>query len=626
MKILFSLILFFISQNLYSQNKFSDTTRKIPFDTNVIKNQTRLSNTSDVFSYDSLYIWNDKRSLSEIMDERPGYFIFDMGLGERNDINYNGRYSSETGIFRDGIQINDNFYQGFDRQNISVNEIDKIEEISDVSSFFYGINTFSKSINIISKDIFQPRPFSQLRFSQDRFGSLFADFIFSQPFSRKTNVQLGITNHSADGRYDNSDYNIWSGRGRVNFFLSPKFNAKLNFYLNNFKRGLNDGLIYSPVAGNLENDEAPVINPNANEHLENYYYDMTLTGRFFKNKNSLTKLIMYSNNSLRNIFNPDDSTYFSDIYPEAYSHSIIYGLDVSQNLSILNNKNISSDFLVGGNIYLNFFDGNFFNKFQNNYYSLKGKYDFSYKTFFISAFARYDLLGGESYGSGGTEAGLKLIQFKDFAFEINGGFSQTNYLIPNKIRNVFRSSVQEIIYVPRNFYEAGIALNFKGFKLSGEVYKSTTDYYGSPYGVNSNLTWISKYTDITVSYNYSNDKMFPENYIKSDLAYKGILFRGKLNIKTGFNLKYYNIKNIIDQSQIRYSIVYPYPYENIFPQQNQFIADFYIGARIGKANINLTIANILNSLVYNAYVFPLDNRGGLLNSISRFTIVWDFIN
>ena len=123
MKILFSLILLFVFQNLYSQNKLQttakDTTHKFPFDTNRIKNQTLLSNTSDVFSYDSLYIWNDKRTLSEIMDERPGFFIFDMGLGERNDLNYNGSYSSETGVFRDGIQINDNFYQGFDIQNIS---------------------------------------------------------------------------------------------------------------------------------------------------------------------------------------------------------------------------------------------------------------------------------------------------------------------------------------------------------------------------------------------------------------------------------------------------------------------------------------------------------------------------
>ncbi len=625
MKILFSLILFFVSQNLYSQNKFSDTTRKIPFDTNKIKNQTRLSNTSDVFSYDSLYIWNDKRTLSEIMDERPGYFIYDMGLGERNDINYNGKYSSETGIFRDGIQINDNYYQGFDIQNISVNEIDKIEEISSVSSFFYGINTFSKSINIISKDIFRPKPFSQLRFSQDRFGSLFADFIFSQPFSRKANVQLGITNHSADGRYDNSDYGIWRGRGRINFFLSPKFNAKLNFYLVNFERGLNDGLIYSPVSADLEDDEAPVINPTANEHLENYYYDLTLTGRFFKNRNLLTTLKLYSNNSLRQLLNPDDSTYFSDSYPNAYSHSVVYGVDVSQNLSFVHNKNITSDFLVGGNIYMNLFDGNFFNDFRNNYYSLKGKYDFIYKTLLLSAFARYDNLAGENYGSAGSEVRWAIIKNNNFIFELNGGFNQTNYLILNRTVNVFRTEYDYIQNVPRNFYETGMSVTLNGFKLSGEYYKSATDYYGSPYGVNSNITWITKYSDITVTYNYSNNELFPANYIKSDLAYKGILFRGKLKIKTGFNLKYYNILNIIEQNQPDYSIIYPYP-SGTFPQQNQFIADFYVGARIGKANVNLTIANILNSLVYNAYVFPLDDRGGLLNSISRFTIVWDFIN
>ena len=87
MKVLFSLVILFISQYLYSQDKLSDTTHKVPFDTNKIADQTLLSNSSDVFSYDSLYIWNDKRTLSEIMDERQGFFIFDMGLGDRNALN-----------------------------------------------------------------------------------------------------------------------------------------------------------------------------------------------------------------------------------------------------------------------------------------------------------------------------------------------------------------------------------------------------------------------------------------------------------------------------------------------------------------------------------------------------------
>jgi hypothetical protein len=100
MKIFLTFVILFISlnQNLFSQNNKQDSalkkyTVRIPFDTNKIKEATLLSRSSDVFSYDSLYIWNDKRTLSEIMNERAGYFINDFGLGGRNLINYNG-YSS----------------------------------------------------------------------------------------------------------------------------------------------------------------------------------------------------------------------------------------------------------------------------------------------------------------------------------------------------------------------------------------------------------------------------------------------------------------------------------------------------------------------------------------------------
>ncbi|MDQ3019200.1 MAG: TonB-dependent receptor plug domain-containing protein [Bacteroidota bacterium] len=622
MKIYFVAILFFISQGLFSQNTFSDSTRKIPFDTNKIKDAVLLSKTSEIFSYDSLYIWNDKRSLSEIMDERPGYFIYDFGLGGKNDINYNGRYSRETGIFRDGIQINDNFFQSFDIQNISVNEIDKIEEVSDVSSFFYGINTFAKSINVITKDVFQPKPFSQLRFSQDRFGSLYADVFFSQPFSRKANVQLGLTKHSIDGRYPNSSFNIWRGRSRVNLFFSPKLNAKLNFYLDNFDRDLNDGLVYSPFEDSLTNPGfATVVNPAASEHLENYYYDVTMTARLLKNKNSLSKLKIYSNSSLRHLFNPD-SVHTLENYPASYNHSLLYGLDLQQNISIAYSRNFNSDILFGGNVYLNLFDGNLFNKFEENYYSLKVKYDLNYKNLYASALLRNDYIQNTNYLNAGIESKFKVINNRKFMVELNGGINQTQYILFNDAYVVLVGQ-KNIYEIPRKFYQGGVKVKYKNFTLFGEFSGGYDTVYKSAYGVNSNFIWNSKYSDISVSYSYFSEQLFPTYYIKSDLAYKNILFRGKLKLKTGFNIKYYNIKNITNQYQTWYSWSYS---NDAFPRQNQFIADFYIGARIGRANINITVANIFNSLVYNAYVFPLDDRGGFVNAISRFTIVWDFIN
>jgi len=622
MKVLFSLIILFVSQLVYSQDKLSDTTHKVPFDTNKIKDQTLLSNSSDVFSYDSLYIWNDKRTLSEIMDERQGFFIFDMGLGDRNAMNYNNWYANQTGVYRDGIQINDNYYQGFDIQNISVSEIDRIEEVSDVSSFFYGINSMAKSVNVITKDVFQPQPFTQLRFSQDRFGSLFADVFFSQPFSRKGNVQIGITKHSIDGRYANSAFNIWRGRGRVNLYLSPKINAKLNFYLDNYSRGLNEGLVYSDPNVLSDPEIAEVVNSESNEDLENYFYDLTMTGRFFKNKNSLTKFKLYSNNSNRQYIRTNETI------PPYYSHSIQYGSELTQNLNIQHDKNLTSDILIGGNVYLNLFRGYFpgFNdySYQQNYYSLKAKYDLTYKGIFISGLIRNDNIQNNNYLNWGAEVKALVYRNKDFLFELNGGLNYTSYFIENAAKAIFFNPFTTINDFPHNLYEIGGKIIYKDLTLEAVGFKKSYDQWEEEsYGVNSTISFISEYTDLVASYNYSNIGLFPVNYVKSDLAFKDILFRGKLKLKTGFNIKYYNINYITYQQQLLYSSNFT---DNSFPQTSQFIADFYVGARIGKANINITIANIFNSLVYNSYIYPLDDRGGFLNAISRFTIVWDFIN
>ena len=80
MRILLFLLLLIPESKIFSQSVFPDSSYVIPFDTNKIKDSYFLSNSSDTFRYDSLYIWNDKRNLSEIMNERSGYFINNFGL------------------------------------------------------------------------------------------------------------------------------------------------------------------------------------------------------------------------------------------------------------------------------------------------------------------------------------------------------------------------------------------------------------------------------------------------------------------------------------------------------------------------------------------------------------------
>ncbi|MBK9333069.1 MAG: TonB-dependent receptor plug domain-containing protein [Ignavibacteria bacterium] len=637
MKYLISFILFISFLNVQSQTvstNTSDTLKKIPFDVNRIKNPFRLSLNSDVFKHDSVSIWSDRRTLSEIMDQRPGFFINDFGFGGRNTINYNGRSSYQTGIFRDGIQVNDNFYQGFDIENFSVNEIEQIEEISAVSSFYYGLNSSSKSINVITKDIFNSQPFSQLRYSQDREGSLYADVFLSQPVSKKANVMLGLTKHSLDGRYDNSEFDVWRGRARVNLYLSPKFNARAEFNLVSFDRGLNEGLHFSANEDSLSDPLLAAVKDNGtNENLENYFYSLSLTGRLFKNKDWLTKFRAYSNNSLRELSFSTDTTV--TVYP-GYQHSILYGGELTQNITLNSGKHLSSNLTVGGNVYLNYFAGkvsqtdtsgaSHYQNFNETYYSLKAKYDLRYRIFSAGFLLRNDNITDKNSISFGAEGTLRAIENRNVRLDLRGGYRRSDYTILNA-GDLFSVGIpfsSAIINTADNYYTAGVSFWYKSAEIFFD-YGKGYDVFSSAdiRNMNAGINIVSENIDFILNFNNSDSKKFPEIYLKSDIAYKNILFKGKLKIKTGFISKFYNIKTTVGHNQKLYS--YQITGDN-FPKEDQFTVDFYVGARIGKANINLTVANIFNSLVYNTYLFPLDDRGGFLNSISRFTIVWDFIN
>jgi len=230
MKISITFVFLLLYTAGYCQIKLKDSTSISPFNKNKIQNSYILDNNSDTINYNS-FIWNDKRNLAEILNERPGYYVMNFGMiGGRDIIKYNFSDEYTLGFYKDGIQINDPIFGGLDIENISVNEIDKIEEISNATSFLYGLNVSGKSVNVITKDFFQPKTFSQLRYSQDRSNSLNADVNFTIPFSDKLNFNIGLNNHNCDGRYDNSDFSTWRGRIRLNYYPSSKLNLRFNFF------------------------------------------------------------------------------------------------------------------------------------------------------------------------------------------------------------------------------------------------------------------------------------------------------------------------------------------------------------------------------------------------------------
>lgn len=626
-----------------------DSIPPTPFDTNLIQNAYRMSSTSETYGIGT-WIWNDRRNLGEILNEKPGFLVNFMFGGGRNTINFNTLDEKNIGIFKDGIQINDNLFGGFDIENISVNEIDTIEEISSVSSFLYGINSQTKAINIITKDVFQPQLFSQLRFSQDRYGSEYADVYFSQSLSRKFNWQIGATKHSIDGRYTNSDFDVWRGRGRINWFISPKANIRANINYASIQRGLNGGLIFS-TQDTLENGEiAQVVNSDSYEKLTNYFYDLSFTGRFFRDRNSLTKIKLYSQNSLREYRDEENRANSNGIFISKNFHTVQYGLDVKQNFGINVSRDIKGGLLIGGNVYFNFFNYDppfmgvdYVSSYKLNYYSVISRLDVSSKNISSSVMGKYERILGNSLLSVGVELGYNMINRKDFSLNIHGGLNihhgGINYL---SLQELYPGGISPFYNTEEGSYKE------LGFRLKYDIiYVNITQYNNSDIDnfdiTNGNYEagLLSKYIDIKAALNINSNRSFTENgatyyytnipkyFLKSDISYHDLLFKDNLNLRVGFNLKYINDLYTTSYNQVRYfasnTSIKESSAGNTFID-HLFNMDFYIGARIGSANINFTVANIFDNFNYDTFIFPWDDRGGALNSISRFTITWDFFN
>ena len=620
---LMALILFGISSIGFSQKSNTDSTYRIKRDTLEIKGSKFLTKDSKQTRYDSAFVWSDRRSLSEISSELSGFYVYRFNNFGRNSINFNGTSDKETGILRDGIQINDVYFGGFDPASISVNDIESIEEISSVSSFLYGVNSSAKLLNIVTKDKVQTKPFSQFRYSQDRFNSLYADVFFALPLTRNYSLTMGVTKHSTDGRYTNTQFDVWNTRMRFNMYLSDKINLRADFYYNDIERGLNEGLQYDPDLVLLEDEDASVNNPYSNESIVQLYFGAAFTGRFFGNK-SLTKLNIHSSNSLRDYSNQIiDSSLVNGGYGASETfHYISNLIQLSQEGNFKLSKTLSLDLLgiISGHQYL-------YDK-QVNYD--KEKIKFSFKANLDHDFFRLSLFGNNPVAdvsftnlNKGAEVTFYAIRNKSSVLSFYGGINETT-------NPVFAYNPYT---VRRSYIEAGAGLELnQQFGVLQTFYRSSPSFSENTQmnfqtqsfnGLNTKLSFNAFHFYSDVSYGYSKSNLFPEHNLTFDLSYRNFLFLKKLNLHTGFRGNYLRRRSaefVFDQKKNEFVST------TGTVKRDEFNIDFYLGARIGRANVNLTLANLFNNFIYGPNLYPQDNRGGFVNVISRFTIVWDFID
>lgn len=643
MTILFFLFLGFFPTISFSQDSTKPKTEQPPPKSDTLYKPVKFILSDLKYSYinqsnpDTVtrkrFLWYPMKNTEDIFNFLRGYYLNYMDVGQFNPVSYNQFDYYNSTVLRNGRPMTELYGHNVDYNLLSRNELAEIELTNGFSNNLYG---YMDAVNIIQRQIFQNRPYTEISFTQDRYENIYFDGNFHANLFRNLNLNFGITKQSYDGKYVNSDFDKWLGRFNLNFAASGKLNFFAYVNYAKIQKGLNGGIIPDTINLGIKSEVfdpelAVVRNSDAYEKKERF--DVDAGAVLTPWKNSFTKIQFFTSNSFRQFRDEENRLNSNGYYVTRNEHWINYGVKLQQvfnfslfkkievmsrsegeynniiregNLNSLdtslpyNDKNIQFLYLTDALLrYKNIFAEGYIRGFTDEtfkyvyyYYGFKGGYSFVIdSTKKLNVYAQYNcaenyIAAGVSLVSGANTFSADIYQYDD-----------TRYTLSNTI--------------PTTVLSEDIKLNGINLKTHLRIYKFDLDV---KFSTNFNLNGAGVF-------------IYPKHHGNADLSFHDMAFRNKLEYKVGLTGRAWSAYKAFfyDGVNNTFGRVIVGRYENLMVPQNGTL-DFYIMGKIGKATFGLTLENILDRVVYNTGVYPFTDRGGTANVISRFNITWNFFD
>jgi hypothetical protein len=612
------------------------------------------------------FLWYPLKTIDDLFNYLPGYYLKYMDAGQVNQLSYNQLDHHYTSLMRNGRPLNDLLDGSVDFNLLSRNEIEEIEMTKGYGNYLYNsIN----GINIINHQVFRYKPYSEISYWQDRFENLYFDGSYHQNLLRKFNFNLGITKNSYDGKYVNSDFDKWQGRFNLNYFPNSRFNSFLYFNYTKIQRGLNEGI--DPEKTPLDKGTlfdavlAVVRNPDAYEIRERFDADLGFIYAYGKNKSSFTKLQLFTSNSFRKYRDEENRPTPNGIFFKDNSHWINYGVKIQQvlkynivkGIDIISKTELEYDKdLITSNIVE-------LRKSERMYFI--ENIELSTKYFNLNTYAKaykHAYFDSKFYVDYGVKPEIKINFDKRASLTFYGIYSESKKLPSYQQyyldKYVYGHNVFPHTYEFKNedvsALSGGASVKFDFGRFSLKYYHNSIDYpiYNIVENGNNFIGGITSFensglnailglkafnfelelsgshdlTDIQGDYND-----FPKTSGNVSFSYHNSFFKNKFEVKIGlvsrfwtdFTAGYYKgfyndfEGRVVDTTNV---------INNKVKINSNATLDFFIIGKINKAIFGLTFENLLNRLYITSGIYPNQDRGGLLNVISRFNVTWYFLN
>jgi len=576
---------------------------------------------------------------------------------------YGSGYGS-TAYADDGISINNRISGSFDLTNFQSEKIDSVEVYPLSRGFIYSPLSEYASVNFISKDRFKEKQYSRLRFYQGVNKEGFIDFLFNMPFAKKFAFTAEITNSSSKDFYYNAETGGWRASAKLRYNVSEAVNLIASYSYFNTETKLNGGInidslktVYgSAWEGNMYQEKLAYVN---------------YLNRGIKSLNHALSFRMLA--SLPVLGRTDASLYFrsgldqfrmNDTVETAIVHDkntvvirddnrfSTYGVKVRQDLSLSS--------MIDLNVNVNYEESRLNTPLlagerKNRLFSASSVLTLHLLDSLVhpSVFVKSLHYNSNSYPGIGADINVDIVK----SISLYGGFS--SYKKPYNAYEVdFMNGAGLLTSQDFTSFETGIRYFKKDFDIRAgyfNVKNSNASYtYSYAYNVDEGAKVRASYgsagevtnSGINLSLKFKTGKLLlianashytsttkaflktPENTFDGGIFYVDTLFNNNLNLKAGFNFKYYTAQDYFlydfeKQARIQYVIgdFAPTPVTGFFKGQDVFRVDFFLAGRVQElAIVYLTFENIFDKNYFVVPYYPAMGRN------FRFGISWEFLD
>jgi hypothetical protein len=238
--------------------------------------------------------WNEYRTTTDLLSGIPGVFVRDMGSpGQDNQVTINGAEHTGTAFLVDGIGQNDPFTGSYNFAFFPVEGIERLEVVTGPRSFLYGDNAVGGTINVVTKNFSNNRPFTRIRYSQGVDSYTQTDAMFAQNIYQRFNLSFGLSylGYGSDNwaqslnraRYVNADNEAYTFRTKLRYNMSHTVNLTFTHFYDKTQTGLNGGVDVPATLANgfnvYDENAATVVNHEAYQKLFNHHAALAATYR-----------------------------------------------------------------------------------------------------------------------------------------------------------------------------------------------------------------------------------------------------------------------------------------------------------------------------------------------------------